>query len=97
MDPDNTLLWRYPIHRLDAEAIRDAMLAVGPPPSKASANSRRPCGRFVAHHAVNVAVSWAFRASNSPSRRVQSSRTPAGWASTTRSLGFTHRSMWNAG
>ncbi len=27
MDPDNSLLWRYPIHRLDAEAIRDAMLS----------------------------------------------------------------------
>ena len=26
-DPENRLFWRYPIHRLDAEAIRDAMLA----------------------------------------------------------------------
>jgi hypothetical protein len=26
-DPENHLLWRYPIHRLDAEAVRDAMLA----------------------------------------------------------------------
>ncbi len=26
-DPDNHLLWRYPVHRLDANAIRDAMLA----------------------------------------------------------------------
>lgn len=26
-DPDNHLLWRYPLHRLDAEAIRDSMIA----------------------------------------------------------------------
>jgi hypothetical protein len=28
IDPDNTLLWRYSPHRLEAEAIRDSMLSV---------------------------------------------------------------------
>src|SRR5262249_32588071 len=28
VDPDNRLLWHFPLRRLDAEAIRDAMLAV---------------------------------------------------------------------
>ncbi|MBI1312988.1 DUF1553 domain-containing protein [bacterium] len=28
VDPENLLLWRYPLRRLDAEAIRDSMLAV---------------------------------------------------------------------
>jgi hypothetical protein len=28
VDPDNRLLWRFPLRRLDAEALRDAMLAV---------------------------------------------------------------------
>ena len=28
VEPDNRLLWRYPVRRLDAEAIRDAMLFV---------------------------------------------------------------------
>ncbi len=28
-DPDNRLLWRFSLRRLDAEALRDAMLAVG--------------------------------------------------------------------
>ena len=27
-DPDDKLLWRYPRHRLEAEAIRDSMLSV---------------------------------------------------------------------
>jgi hypothetical protein len=29
VDPSNRGLWRYPVHRLDAEAIRDLMIAVG--------------------------------------------------------------------
>jgi hypothetical protein len=29
VDPDNQLLWRWPLTRLDAESLRDAMLAVG--------------------------------------------------------------------
>lgn len=28
IDPDNGLLWRYPVRRLEAEAIRDSLLAV---------------------------------------------------------------------
>jgi hypothetical protein len=28
LDPENMLLWRYPLRRLDVEAIRDSMLAV---------------------------------------------------------------------
>jgi len=28
VDPDDRLLWRYPLQRLDAEAVRDAMLTV---------------------------------------------------------------------
>jgi len=28
IDPDNRLLWRFPLRRLDAEAVRDALLAV---------------------------------------------------------------------
>ena len=28
VDPDNNLIWRYPRHRLEAEAIRDSMLSI---------------------------------------------------------------------
>jgi hypothetical protein len=40
-DPDNRLLWRYPLRRLDAEAVRDAMLDV------AGALDRRLGGPYV--------------------------------------------------
>jgi hypothetical protein len=40
-DPDNRLLWRYPLRRLDAEAVRDGMLAV------AGALDRRLGGPYV--------------------------------------------------
>jgi mono/diheme cytochrome c family protein len=42
VDPDNRLLWRVPKRRLDAEAIRDAMLSVS-----GELNSNRPAGSLV--------------------------------------------------
>src|SRR5205823_2044113 len=41
LDPDNRLLWRFPLRRLDAEALRDAMLAV------AGELDARPGGPYV--------------------------------------------------
>ena len=46
-DPDNTLWWRIPARRLDAEAIRDAMLAVSgkitlTPPGRSLASAAAP-------------------------------------------------------
>src|SRR4029453_10444137 len=43
IDPDNRLLWRANKRRLDAEAIRDAMLA-----ASAELDERRPQGSLVA-------------------------------------------------
>jgi Protein of unknown function (DUF1553)/Protein of unknown function (DUF1549) len=53
VDPDNRLLWRMPLRRLEAEAVRDSLLraaatldpAVGGPPVPVEA---RPDGTFVA-------------------------------------------------
>ncbi|MEZ6130624.1 MAG: PSD1 and planctomycete cytochrome C domain-containing protein [Planctomycetaceae bacterium] len=42
-DPDNALLWRMPKRRLEAEAIRDAMLSVS-----GELNNQRPDGSLVA-------------------------------------------------
>ncbi len=52
VDPDNRLLWRYPLRRLDAESLRDAMLAVsGELDDKAGGPfvpaTRKPDGRIV--------------------------------------------------
>jgi hypothetical protein len=52
VDPDNRLLWRYPLRRLDAESLRDAMLAVsGELDGKAGGSyvpvTRKPDGRIV--------------------------------------------------
>ncbi len=44
LDPDNRLHWRAPKRRLDAEAIRDAMLAVS-----GELNVQRPLGSLVAN------------------------------------------------
>jgi hypothetical protein len=40
-DPDNRLLWHFPLRRLDAEALRDAMLAAS------GELDRRACGPYV--------------------------------------------------
>ena len=44
-DPDNRLLWRYRLQRLDAEAMRDAMLAVGDQLDRAFAGPYVPTTR----------------------------------------------------
>lgn len=44
IDPDNRLLWHFPLRRLDAEALRDAMLAVS------GELDRRQGGPYVATH-----------------------------------------------
>jgi hypothetical protein len=58
-DPDNTLWWRIPARRLQAEAIRDAMLAVGgklitTPPSGSLASITNPKGNPKRGVAVNT-------------------------------------------
>lgn len=45
VDPSNRGLWRYPVHRLDAEAIRDLMIAVGGRPDPKSAGPYVPTPR----------------------------------------------------
>jgi hypothetical protein len=50
LDPDNRLLGRFPLHRLDAEAVRDAMLAA------AGELDRRVGGPYVPSHATAEGV-----------------------------------------
>ncbi len=53
-DPGNRLLWRMPVRRLDAEALRDAMLFVG-----GQLDRERPLGSVVAE-AGHVGIGRAF-------------------------------------
>ena len=65
-DPDNRLLWRANVRRLDAEALRDSLLAVtgeldlaaGGPPSKVSdpANKRRSVYGFVSRRKLDPSM-----------------------------------------
>ncbi len=67
IDPDNRLLWRANVRRLDAEALRDSLLAVtgeldltvGGPPSKISdsANKRRSVYGFVSRRKLDGTMS----------------------------------------
>ncbi len=66
-DPDNRLLWRANVRRLDAEALRDSLLAVtgelnlavGGPPSKFSdpANTRRSVYGFISRRKLDGTLS----------------------------------------
>jgi len=66
LDPDNRLLWRANVRRLDAEALRDSLLAVtgeldlatGGPPAKVSdpANKRRSVYGFVSRRKLDPSM-----------------------------------------
>ena len=57
-DPDNRLLWRYPLRRLDAEALRDAMLAVSGELDRAHRWTLRPDADGGRHHRGGRALEW---------------------------------------
>ena len=61
-DPDNKLLWRYPRHRMEAEAVRDSMLAtagvLNPQPGGPGVFPPVPPGMLSELSATAVAGGW---------------------------------------
>ena len=58
-DPENHLLWRFPIRRLDAEAIRDSMLAVSGELNRERFGPYVPVSRLVSSSPCRSTVSPA--------------------------------------
>ena len=97
VDPDNTLLWRMPARRLDAEAIRDAMLAVSgkldrtPPQGLAGSATRRkakPRSRRSGRARQRIAAStWPWSAAAAAGDRWRCSTSPIRtWSSAQRDV-----------
>ncbi|MEZ6073936.1 MAG: PSD1 and planctomycete cytochrome C domain-containing protein [Pirellulales bacterium] len=64
VDPDNALLWRFPLRRLDAESLRDAMLAVSGELDVRMGGSYVPTSRVsVSEVVVDEATNGAHRRS----------------------------------